>query len=183
MVEDGRVTGLRVPDVARHAAWAAAMAELRPEGAHVNGAGLWLLPESEQWNLTEAGCRRLVAALLTRADPAFLHPEGSVPCHFLWITEGDEVIGFLALRSRLNDWLLTNGGNIGYSVVPSRRRQGHATRALALAVRRAGELGLDRVLVTCDEGNLGSVRTIESNCGLQEDVRNRTRRYWIPAAG
>ena len=36
----------------------------------------------------------------------------------------------------------------------------HAGRALGLAVRRAAELGLDRVLLTCDDDNRPSARTI-----------------------
>ena len=38
----------------------------------------------------------------------------------------------------------------------SRRREGHASRAVALALIRAKELGLQRVLLTCDEDNVGS---------------------------
>jgi predicted acetyltransferase len=182
-MEDGCVTELTVPDAALYPSWVAAMRELRAEGDFVNGAGLWLLPEPEQWDLTEAGCRRLVAVLLERADPGFAHAGDSVPCQFLWITEDGEVIGFLALRTQLNEWLLENAGNIGYSVVPSRRRRGHATRALALAVARAAELGLDRVLVTCDEGNLASAGTIEACGGVHEDTRNGHRRYWIDTRG
>ena len=43
-----------------------------------------------------------------------------MPCEFFWITDGspEEVVGFLALRTRLNDWLLDEGGHIGYSVRP-----------------------------------------------------------------
>ena len=62
---------------------------------------------------------------------------------------------------------------------PSRRGEGHASRALGLALHRSVELGLDRVLVTCDEENRPSARTIERNGGVLEDVRNGTRRYWI----
>ena len=89
------------------------------------------------------------------------------------------MVGFLALRHALTAWLLEEGGHIGYSVRPSRRGQGHATRALGLAVRRSAELGLDRVLLTCDEDNVASARTIERNGGVYEDTRNGKRRYWI----
>jgi len=48
---------------------------------------------------------------------------------------------------------------------------------------KARALGLDRVLVTCDDTNLASARTIEKAGGVLEDVRDtelgRTRRYWI----
>jgi predicted acetyltransferase len=102
-----------------------------------------------------------------------------VPDSLLWIVEEQEVIGFLSLRHRLNDWLLEEGGHVGYSIRPSRRGHGHATRALALAVRRAAGLGIDRVLLTCDEDNLASARTIERGGGVYEDSRRGKRRYWI----
>jgi predicted acetyltransferase len=89
------------------------------------------------------------------------------------------VVGFLALRHALTAWLLEEGGHIGYSVRPVRRGQGHATRALELALRRSAELGLDRVLLTCDEDNEASARTIEHHGGVHEDTRNGTRRYWV----
>ena len=178
------MTALARPDLRLYPSWAEAMADHHPENLHVNGSGLWLLPESEQWDLTEEGCRRLVEVLLAGVDP----PENPrlVPCHFFWITDGtgadEHVIGFLALRTELNDWLFNEGGHIGYSIRPTRRREGHASRALALAVRRAAELGIDRVLVTCDEDNVASAGTIERNGGAYEDSRNGKRRYWISAS-
>lgn len=174
------MTALARPDVRLHASWAEAMAEHHPESPHVNGGGLWMLPEEEQWDLTEDGCRRLVGVLIAEATRPPDPEDTVVPCEYYWVTDSAEkVVGFLALRTRLNDWLLNEGGHIGYSVRPSRRRQGHASRALALAVRRAAELGIDRALVTCDDDNAASARTIERNGGVYEDTRNGKRRYWI----
>lgn len=175
------MTALVEPSLAWHDSWATAMAELHPEGLHVHGAGLWLLPEAEQWDLTETGCARLVERLLAQRDSPV---DDHVPCHFLWVVDDADpatgaVVGFLALRVELNAWLLEQGGHVGYSVVPSHRRRGHAVRALGLAVRRAGELGLPRVLVTCDDDNIASARTIETGGGVLEDVRSGKRRYWI----
>jgi predicted acetyltransferase len=67
-------------------------------------------------------------------------------------------------------------------VRPARRGQGHATRALALALDRAAELGIDRALVTCDFDNEPSRRTIERNGGVYEDRRADKLRYWIDTA-
>jgi predicted acetyltransferase len=173
---------LVAPTPSLHESWARAMTSLHPEGRHVHGSGLWMLPEDEQWDLTPAGCSRLVTALLAAASDSVpsVDAERHVPCHFLWITTPEDgVVGFLALRTRLNAWLLEHAGHIGYSVAPPYRRRGHAGAALALAVRRSGELGLDRVLVTCDEDNVGSARTIEGAGGELEDVRSGKRRYWI----
>ncbi|HEY6480243.1 MAG TPA: GNAT family N-acetyltransferase, partial [Streptosporangiaceae bacterium] len=69
--------------------------------------------------------------------------------------------------------------HIGYNVVPEHRRQGHATAILALALVRCGALGLTRVLVTCDDSNVGSRRVIEANAGVLADVTDGTCRYWI----
>jgi predicted acetyltransferase len=84
--------------------------------------------------------------------------------------------------------LLRVGGHIGYVVVPEFRRQGYATTILRLALRIAYDsLGIQRVLVTCDDDNVGSIRTIENNGGVLEevisgpDLDKPKRRYWIDA--
>jgi predicted acetyltransferase len=79
----------------------------------------------------------------------------------------------------LNDFLLNEGGHIGYSVRPSARLRGHATRALAFALPIARGLGISRILITCNEDNAGSRATIEKNGGIYEDTRNGKRRYWV----
>ena len=100
-----------------------------------------------------------------------------------WIVEGGDYLGAIDLRHYLNDVLLDVGGHIGYSVRPSFRRRGLATWALGSVLPEARALGLDRVLVTCDDDNTGSARSIERNGGVLEDVRATDagvkRRYWI----
>jgi predicted acetyltransferase len=49
-------------------------------------------------------------------------------------------------------------------VLPAYRRRGYATEILRQALIVGRSLGIDRVLVTCDDDNVGSVRVIES-CG------------------
>lgn len=173
------MTRLHVPDLDLCATWQQAMLEFREEQVH--GSGAWHRPEGERRDFTRTGCATFVEVLRTYADPDRDLPSPWVHCDYYWITDGEpeEVVGFLALRHELNAYLLEEGGHIGYSIRPSRRRQGHATRALGLAVRRSAELGLDRVLVTCDEGNLASAATIVANGGVLEDVRKGKQRYWI----
>lgn len=79
-------------------------------------------------------------------------------------------------------------GHSGYVVVPEFRRQGDATMILRLAIQIAREkLGIGRILVTCDDDHMGSIRTIEKNGGILENVVNerdcdkRKRRYWVEA--
>lgn len=97
-------------------------------------------------------------------------------------TDG-RIVGMIDLRHRLNDFLAEYGGHIGYSVRPDERRKGYAKWMLAHVLPEARKLGLSRVLVTCDDDNEGSVRTIEANGGVFERTARLEdellRRYWI----
>ncbi|MGB0102438.1 MAG: GNAT family N-acetyltransferase [Nocardioides sp.] len=175
------MTALIRPDLRVRSSWAEAMAEFAAVGEPVpHGSGFWDL---EHLDVTGAGARAVVDHLRTQADPTVEVPVGRVHCSYFWITDGagprEVFVGFLALRHSLTPWLLEEGGHIGYAVRPSRRREGHASRGLLLALAEAAALGLDRVLVTADEDNLGSQQVILGAGGLLEDTRNGKRRYWI----
>jgi predicted acetyltransferase len=67
-------------------------------------------------------------------------------------------------------------------------RLGYATTILRLLLKIAREkLSIRRILVTCDDDNIGSIRTIEKNGGILEnvvsgpDLDKPKRRYWIEA--
>lgn len=109
--------------------------------------------------------------------------EGHVHATYWWIVEDGTYLGAIDLRHYLNAVLLDIAGHVGYSIRPSARRRGLATWALGAVLHEARTLGLDRVLVTCDDDNVGSARTIELNGGVLEDVRTTDvgtkRRYWI----
>jgi len=110
---------------------------------------------------------------------------GLVHATYWWIVEQDTYLGAIALRHRLNDFLLRAGGHIGYGVRPSARSRGVATWALDTALRHARARGIQRILITCDDANLASARTIERSGGVLENVCDtelgRTRRYWVRA--
>jgi predicted acetyltransferase len=106
------------------------------------------------------------AALLAKYEQYALGrvPDGRVPETTFWLVEGDEYIGRIAIRHTLTPLLRAYGGHVGYDVRPSRRRQGHATRMLRLAIPHLAALGIDPALITCDESNVASRNVIEA-CG------------------
>ena len=111
--------------------------------------------------------------------------EGLVPdsVFFCLDEETDQFVGAVNIRHYLNDALLLNGGHIGDGVVPSRRRQGIATKMIGLALEECRKLGIDRVLMVCDRENVGSAKSIQKNGGVLENevvVDGITeQRYWI----
>ncbi len=111
---------------------------------------------------------------------------GNVSEDILWMVDDDaKFIGRVSIRHGLNEELLHYGGHIGYIISPTYRRQGYGTEILALSLVRAASIGLDRVLVTCDNTNIPSMKIIEQNGGIFEDERYSEakkvwkRRYWI----
>ena len=106
-------------------------------------------------------------------------PDGRVPATSRWGVRDGEIVGVINLRHELTDLLLEWGGHIGYAVRVTARRQGVASRMLRLMLDEAGRLGINPVLVTCDEDNVGSQRTIAGAGGVYEDSREGKRRHWI----
>ena len=111
--------------------------------------------------------------------------EGAVPdsTWFCLDRDRDIIVGAVNIRHRLNDRLLLDGGHIGDGVRPSERRKGVATKMIALALEKCSELGIKRVLLVCDKGNIGSAKSIIKNGGVLEneiEVDGVTeQRYWI----
>ena len=112
-----------------------------------------------------------------------------VPSTFLFAFAGTSIVGRVSIRHALNPCLERFGGHIGYVVVPEYRRQGYATAILRRSLQIARmKLGLTRVLVTCDDDNVGSIKTIEKTGGVLESIvtvpdgGKHKRRYWIAMA-
>lgn len=112
-------------------------------------------------------------------------PENRVPAFFELALVGTRVAGRLSVRHALNDFLLQRGGHIGYGVLPAFRRLGIGKRMLQRGLQLTAALGIERVLVTCDENNVASRRIIEKAGGVFEsshagsDVEQPIRRYWF----
>ncbi|MDP6637096.1 MAG: GNAT family N-acetyltransferase [Phycisphaerae bacterium] len=113
-------------------------------------------------------------------------PKTFVPHTTFWtIDASGQIIGVANIRHELNENLLLEGGHIGYSIRPSLRGRGLATRQLALAVAEAGRRGIQRVLVVCERDNSASARVIAKNGGrlagevTSEETGKMMQRYWI----
>ncbi len=124
-------------------------------------------------------------AFLEEARRADDLPAPWVPSTFLLAEMEGTIVGRTSIRHRLTERLLLIGGHIGYAVLPDYRGRGYATEILRQSLVIARSYDIDPVLVTCDEDNIPSARTIE-RCGgtLENVVENpeggpRKRRYWI----
>ncbi len=90
-----------------------------------------------------------------------------LPGYHKWMWDGDfcGTIGF-RWQPGTTDLPPTCLGHIGYSVVPWKRGQGFATKALTLLLPDARLEGLPWVELTTDESNAASRRVIEANGGV-----------------
>ena len=116
----------------------------------------------------------------------------TVPSHLVPATQlflirksDNRLVGMLQVRHCFNDYLEKYAGHIGYSVRPSERRKGYAKEMLKMALPFCRELGLDKVLITCIDGNVGSEKTILANGGVYESTvyepneKEYLKRFWI----
>lgn len=112
-------------------------------------------------------------------------PAGYVPSTFLVADVDGQIVGRTSIRHELNDYLMAEGGHIGYGVLPAHRRRGYGTEILRQSLVIARSLGIDRVLITCDDDNVGSITVIEACGGKLDSVQQfhpgspALRRYWI----
>ncbi len=111
-------------------------------------------------------------------------PEGFVPHSTYWLLQGiDRILGAVNIRHTLNDYLCKIGGHIGMGIRPSERGKGYGTEILRLTLKIARDLGLKKVLITCDTANIASARVIVRNGGIldSEDIEDGVpfQRYWI----
>jgi predicted acetyltransferase len=112
-------------------------------------------------------------------------PVGNLPGFTFWFFLNDIFVGTSRLRPILNERFNQKGGNIGYDVRPSYRKKGIGTEVLRITMNKAKEIGLKKVLITCDDSNIGSIKVIEKNGGKLiniidfEEEKSIIRRYEV----
>lgn len=111
-------------------------------------------------------------------------PVGRVPSTFLVAEVDGRIVGRVSIRHELNAYLAERGGHIGYGIRPEFRGRGYATQILLGALQIVRELGVRKVLVTCNDSNVASGHVIEKCGGVLENIIDaedgeRVRRYWF----
>ena len=123
---------------------------------------------------------------LDHEDPLKV-PSHLVPAtQFFFIRKSDnKLVGMIQVRHHFNDYLEKYAGHIGYSVRPSERRKGYAKEMLRMVLPFCREIGIDKVMITCIDGNIGSEKTILANGGVYEytihepNGNKDLKRFWI----
>ncbi len=82
----------------------------------------------------------------------------------------DTLVGISDIRLTSNDFVNTYAGQIGYSVLPSLRGKGYATKMLKLTLKKAKQYNFNKILITCNEPNIASAKVIERNGGILEKI-------------
>ena len=96
----------------------------------------------------------------------------------------NRIVGIIDFRHHINHPILSEwGGHIGYTVRPNERKKGYAKEMLRQNLQNCKSYGLDKVMITCDIGNIASEKTIIANGGIfekeiyvEDDIM---KRYWI----
>jgi len=165
------------PDASRQAEWLAMADEF--DRARIDGGAMGSATVDE---LRDPDTFAAWVAMLLDHERGQNVPHEMVASTTRWIAVDGRLVGFLSIRHDLNEFLRELGGHIGYAIRPSERRQGYATAATALALTECQRLGIDPVLITCDETNAASAKVIKVNGGVLEDIRGGKRRYWVELA-
>lgn len=169
---------LTPPHARFHASFLAALEEFRASGPLVD----WAAQIDYEAVRTPAGFAAYVDDLNGRRMRVSVSSEGPVPESSLFWAEGDEFLGRIAVRHRLNARLEVMGGHIGYAVRPGVQGRGHATALLLAAMPVAYALGVDDALLTTDPGNHASRRVIEK-CGGRLVRQNPEHCYYMLRTG
>ena len=100
--------------------------------------------------------------------------ESWVPTTTLFAVRKDDnkIVGLTYIRHNLEQKILREyGGHIGYSVCPSERNKGYGTTILQLALDYTRDMGMEKVMLSCTEENIASIRVIEKCGGILQSTK------------
>ncbi len=88
--------------------------------------------------------------------------KGFSPESVFWLFDDETFVGFYVLRHKMTDLMIEKGyGQVGYEIIPSKRRQGYAKAGLRLLLNYAKKtFNLNEVVIGCKADNIPSYKTI-----------------------
>lgn len=104
-----------------------------------------------------------------------------------WLIDDEKYIGTFDLRHALTPSLEQIGGHIAYQIRPDAQRKGYASKGLELCLKKAKDINIEKVLVTCNAENAASYgvmhKVMLKNGGYEDTVFKKDdlieRRVWI----
>ena len=102
-----------------------------------------------------------------------------VPQTVYWLYADGNPVGFGKLRHFLTDALRADGGHVGYAIRPGERGKGYGTALLRLLAEQAGDIGIDRLLLTIHRGNDASLRAAQKAGGVIESENDDFIYVWL----
>ena len=95
------------------------------------------------------------------------NPDWVLTDTFFAINDDGRIVGIIDLRHELKGFLV-DFGNSGYSVRPTERKKGHATKMLQQIMVVAKEAGMTSLQLSVEKNNEPSVKTIIHHGGIYE---------------
>lgn len=124
----------------------------------INGSGLLDRMEVyEDW----------VDMVTKNSQPETVNPNSVLTDTFLAFDDKDRMVGIIDLRYELKG-IFVDFGNCGYSVRPSERKKGYATKMLEKLLDVAWANGMKELHLSVERSNEPSVKTILKNKGVYE---------------
>lgn len=149
------------------------------DGSHIHGTG------ALDRYLKEFSYDKWVKKVRDDIDIANVSKDWVPSLTYYYVNDSNRIVGMINIRLGLNDFLLKEGGHIGYSIRPTERRKRYGTSMLREALVFCKRIGLNRILITCDKVNLASAG-VAKNCGgrlenelYSELYKEIIQRYWI----
>ena len=102
-----------------------------------------------------------------------------VPSTIFWLYADGVPVGFGSIRHFLTEALSQAGGHIGYGIAPQFRGNGYGNEILRLLLKKADEIGLEKVLVTVDLDNMASQAVALANGGVITGRTDESVLIWI----
>ncbi len=102
-------------------------------------------------------------------------PDGFVADSQFFLYNDDEIVGVFNLRHKLNDFLRTGPGHIGYCIGSNYRGKGYASCGIALLLKELDEIedfNDEEVYMSCHVTNLASLKAQLKNGAYLVDIKN-----------